>query len=86
MATSDVQIEFCYLLSLAIRPYQPLILVSLRDGTQDPNRANEYKILLVGQHWCVHVLESIGEHRLWARTYFSSIKHVLLVLLQWFVR
>ena len=40
---------------------QSFLLTSLLDGIQCLLRANEYKFLLVGQHWCVHVWESIGD-------------------------
>ena len=49
-------------LSFAICPHWPSLLVSPPDRIQSPHRAYEYKILLVAQHWCVNVWESIVEH------------------------
>ena len=59
--------------SLAICPYQ------LQDSTQCLYKADECKFLLVGQHWCVHVQESIGKYCIY---FVISAQHVLLVLLE----
>ena len=45
-------------------PYWPLLLASPLDSTQDPYRTDKYKVLLVSQHWCVYVWESIQEHHI----------------------
>ena len=59
-------------LSLTIHLYRPLHLVSPLDGTQYPQRADECKFLLVGQHICVYVQEPLGENCLWLHHYFTS--------------
>ena len=67
--------------------YWPLLLVSPLDRIQCPHKPDECKFLLVGQHWCGHVYESTGERSLWVCSYFTSCTwHVLLILLEWFVR
>ena len=50
-----------------------ITLVKSQDGTKCPHRADECKFLLLGQHWCVYVSESIGERRLWISPYFPSV-------------
>ena len=44
-----------------IRSYQTSLIASLLDGIHWSNRNDECKFLLVGEHWCVHVLEFIEE-------------------------
>ena len=67
-----------YWLSLGKCPYWPLLMISPLDGIQCLHRADKYRFLLVEQHWCVHVLESIRECLLWVYPYFSSsASHVL---------
>ena len=68
-------------------PYRPSLLVSPLDGTQFLHRADEYKSLLVGQHWYIRELELRGEFRIWVRpSFYNSAKHFLFVLLGWVVR
>ena len=50
------------------------------------HRADVNKLLLVNQHWHVHVLGPMKEHHLWVHPFFySSVPHVF-VLLVWFLR
>ena len=57
------------------------------DGIQCSYRASECKFFLVCKYWCVHVWESTWQRHLWVRYYFpSSVQHVLLSFLGWFVR
>ena len=43
--------------------------------------------MLIREHWCVYVQESIWERHLWVRSYFSSnAPHAFLVVHEWFVR
>ena len=46
-------------LYFTIRPYQPSYLVSRLDINQCPFKANECKISLVSQRWCVHTKASL---------------------------
>ena len=59
-------------LLVAIRLFPLSLLVSLRDSIQCLHRFNECKFLQVGQHWCVHVQESIGERRFYLGSNISS--------------
>ena len=68
-------------LSLATCLYQPLLL----DCIQFPQTTDECKFLLVGQHWCLYVEESIGNHRLWFRTFFFRNALDVLFVLFWMV-
>ena len=73
-------------ISLTTSPNESLFLVSHLESIKCLY-IDECKILLVGQHWCVHALESIGKYCLWVCPYFSSsVQHVLLVLIEWFLR
>ena len=70
--------------------HQSLSLIDF-DGSswriQYPRTAYEYKSLLVGQHWCVHVLAPTAELRWWVCPCFSSsAQRVFFVLIGWFVR
>ena len=47
--------------SLAIRPYRLSFWESRLGGVQWLYTADEYKFLLVDEHWCVYALESIKE-------------------------
>ena len=68
-------------------PHHPSLLVSLQDWILYQHRADVYKSLLVGQHWCINVQESIRERRLWVGLHFpSSAPDVFFVLHGWFVR
>ena len=68
-------------LSLSIPLYHPLLLVAHPDCIPCLHKAVVGKFLLVGQHWHVHVMGSIGERYFRFRPYFSSsIPHILLVL------
>ena len=60
------------------------LLLGLLDCTQCPYTADVCKSFLVGQHQCIHVLESIREHRLKVCPYFCS--SASYVLFEWFVR
>ena len=82
-----IQIARCSL-AVAIRFYRPSLLEGILDDTQCSHRADVGKFLLVGQHWRVHVSESIRERRrLWIHFNFScTTPHVLFVLIGWFVR
>ena len=60
-------------LSLTIRPYWSLFIVSYLDSTQWLHKADECEFLQVGQHWCVHVQDSIGECLFWFCPYFISM-------------
>ena len=65
----------------------PSLLVRLLDCIQCPHKADVCKSFLVGQHWHIHVYESIRERSLWFRPKFSSNAWpVLCVLFSWFVR
>ena len=56
------------------------------DGTQSTHRPDVCNFLLVGQHWCVHVWESIGERCLRVPPYLlRCVQQVFLVLLVWFM-
>ena len=58
----------------------PSFLVVPLDSIKYPHRVEECKFLLVSQHWCVHVLESIIERRLWVCPLLtSSDQHVLFI-------
>ena len=61
-------------------PYQTPLEVTPLDGIQCLDRTDESKPLLVGQHWYVHVQQSIAECCLWGCLYLtSSAHHVLLI-------
>ena len=74
--------------SIYLSPYSSLSSITsgrFLDDTLCPYRVGVDKFLLVVQH--LHVCEerSLGERRLWVRSYLSSIvKHVLFVLFGWF--
>ena len=42
-------------LSLSLYPYRLPLLISTLDGIQYLHIIDEYKLLLIGQYWCVHV-------------------------------
>ena len=64
-----------------------ITLAGSLDSLQCLHWTDECKSLLFGQHWCVHELESKGEHCLWVRLYFlGSGLHILLILLAYFAR
>ena len=69
--------------SLSIRPDQSLPMVSPLNSVQCPPRVHICNFLLIYQHRCVHVLESIGEYRLCVDPYFTS--SVLHARLTWLV-
>ena len=87
---SSVNIIIMYLeyrllcFSLAICFYH-LSLTSPLESIQCLHRADECKFLLVGQHWHVHVLESIQECPLWVCPYFLQQYPACLVCLTWMV-
>ena len=69
--------------SFATCPHPPSLLVGPLHCTQCPHRDDICKSLLVGQHWCVNVLESIRERRFWDRPHFSgNALRVLLFVLE----
>ena len=79
-------------LSLAIHPYYPLLLAGFPDDILCLYRFVVGKLWLVGQHWHIHVMGSIGERHLWVHPCFSSrICLIWLVALfsricsEWFV-
>ena len=65
-------LSVCLSLSLAIRPYQLLLLLDPLDVFQCSRRPDEYKLFLVIQHWSFLVSESKGERSLSACAYFTS--------------
>ena len=74
-------------LFLAIHPYHTLFMVGLLTGIECQHRVDECKFLLVGQHWCAHILVSLRGHCLWVcLNLFSRASHNVFVLLGWFVR
>ena len=61
--------------SFAIRPRMPMLLANPLFGIQYPHRAEECNLLLVNQHWYVHLSESIGERRSRVCTCFTISDH-----------
>ena len=51
----DSPLSLSHSLFAIICSYQPLLFVSLLGGIKCPHRADRYKVLMVSQHWCVHV-------------------------------
>ena len=72
-------------LSLIICPYWSSLLSCSIDGIQCLYIADEYCFLLIVYLWCVHVLESIGEHSLLVCSYFTSSVQSYFVHLTWMV-
>ena len=71
------------LFSFSIRPS---LLPGLLTCILCLRRAVIGKFLLGDQHWHVHVKGSMGECHLWVLScFFSSVPHVLFVLLGWFL-
>ena len=73
-------------ISIHIHPYRSSLLVGPLDCIRCQTRAGVCMyirmFLLFGQHWCVHVLESIEKRHLSVRSNFSSsAQHVLFALL-----
>ena len=62
---------------LTIRTYQLSLFATPLDSIQCLHIGNKHKLLLVGQHWTVYVLEIIGER---LSPYFSSdVQHILFI-------
>ena len=59
-------------LALSIRPYHPSFPEDLSDYILCPYKSVVSKVLLVGQHWHVHLKGSIEERHLWSRPCCSS--------------
>ena len=71
------------LYSFTIHPYWLSLFVGPLDSIQCLYRTG--KFLLVSQHWCVHVLGSLGECCLGVHSYFiNRTQDVLFVLLECF--
>ena len=66
-------------LSFAICLYHLLPLDGPTDGIQCPHRTDEDSSMLVGQHWCVHVLDPTRELCIWIHPCYAQ--HVLFILL-----
>ena len=70
---------------LSIYPYNLSLPVGLLDYILCLHRAAVGKFRLVGQHWQVHVKDSIRERHLWVcPSFLSRVPHLLIVLFWWF--
>ena len=60
----DDSTNFFDSLTFTISLYRPSLFVSPLDDIQCPLKSDEYKFLLLGQHWCVNMSEAIWEYLL----------------------
>ena len=75
------------ILPLTIHPNRLLLLTCPQECTQCPHSDDDCNILLISQHWRIHVLMLIRQRCYCVRIYFSSNSpYALFVLLGCFVR